>query len=185
MNTPFFAESRSQWRAWLSANFDTETEVWLAFPNKTSGLPAPSYNDAVEEALCFGWIDSTVRNLDETYHIQRFTPRKSKSTYSQPNIERLRHLMAEGLLHPSVIPVVEPVLSKPFVFPQDILDALQADPVVWKHYQQFSEGYRRIRVAYIADARVRPEEFEKRLRNFIVKTRQNKLIGYGGIDKYY
>ena len=72
------------------------------------------------------------------------------------------------------------------IFPEDILDALKADPVVWANYTAFSAPYRRIRVAYIDAARQRPAEFEKRLSNFISKTRENKLIvGFGGVDKYY
>lgn len=185
MDTPLFVQDRTEWRAWLSCHFDTDQEVWLAFPNKASGKPGMSYNDAVEEALCFGWIDSTVRKLDDTYRIQRFTPRNPKSTYSQPNIERLRRLKQRGLLHPSVLSAADAVLNKVFVFPQDILEILEQDSLVWEHYLQFTEIYRRIRIAYIDDARKRPEEFEKRLANFIKKTRENKLIGYGGIDQYY
>lgn len=72
----FYTDDRTQWRAWLDANFETEKEIWLVFPMKASGQPRLSYNDAVEEALCFGWIDSTIRNLDSTHRAQRFTPRK-------------------------------------------------------------------------------------------------------------
>ena len=75
---------------------------------------------------------------------------------------------------------------RPLPFPKDILDALRKDPIVWRHYNAFTESYKRIRVAYIDSARNRPEEFRKRLNNFIEKTKENKLIiGYGGIEKYY
>ena len=81
---------------------------------------------------------------------------------------------------------VLPVIRKPFVFPEDILAALRQDETVWANYQQFSEPYKRIRVAYIDAARRRPEEFQKRLDSFLDKTRRGKLIrGYGGIEKYY
>ncbi len=92
----------------------------------------------------------------------------------------------EGKIHPSVRESVLPVIRESFVYPQDILDALQEDGTVWENYESFPEPYRRIRVAYIEDARRRPEEFQKRLRYFLAKTRQGKLIkGYGGIEKYY
>lgn len=82
--------TREAWRAWLAEHFETAAEVWFVHPNKNSDKQAISYNDAVEEALCFGWIDSTVKSYNETERIQRFTPRKPKSPYSQPNKERLR-----------------------------------------------------------------------------------------------
>ena len=84
-----------------------------------------------------------------------------------------------------MIPVAEKVLAEKFVFPPDILAAIRADNLAWKNYQQFSEAYKRIRIAYIDGARKRPEEFKKRLANFIRKTKENKLIGFGGIEKYY
>ena len=78
------------------------------------------------------------------------------------------------------------VLSEPFIFPNDIIDKLKENEMVWKNYQSFSEAYKRIRIAYIEAARKRPEEFEKRLNNFISKTKENKrIIGFGGIEKYY
>ena len=145
-----------------------------------------AYNDAVEEALCFGWIDSTIKYMDPMHRIQRFTPRRKGSGYSQPNIERLKWLDSQGMLHPKVRKSVEHLLNSAFVYPQDILEKLQEDETVWQNYQGFPESYRRIRVAYIEDARKHPAEFEKRLANFIKKTRENRMIGgYGGIDKYY
>jgi len=156
------------------------------FPLKASGEAAISYNDAVEEALCFGWIDSTVKAFNEKYKIQRFTPRNPKSTYSQSNKERIRWLAENGLIHPDVIASVSHILEEAFVYPEDILNAIKQDRDAWEHFQKFSESYKRIRIAFIDAARIRPEEFEKRLNHFMEKTRKGKLIpGYGGIDKYY
>lgn len=181
-----YTSERTAWRDWLAANFETKTEIWFVFPTKAAGEPSLSYNDAVEEALCFGWIDSTIKHIDETHRAQRFTPRRNGSPYSQPNIERLRWLDARGLLHPKVRETVLPVISAPFVYPADILDALRQDAAAWAHYQALPEGYRRIRVAYIEAARDRPEEYRRRLRSFMEKTRRGKRIaGYGGIEKYY
>ena len=181
-----FCADRQAWRDWLSAHFETESEVWFVFPTLESGEKGVSYNDAVEEALCFGWIDGRAGTLDETHQLRRFTPRRAGSAYSQPNIERLIWLDRRGLIHPRVRPSVEAIIRAPFVYPEDILDAIRQDPAAWTHYRTFTESYRRIRVAYIDAARKRPAEFEKRLANFIKKTRENRLIvGYGGIDKYY
>ena len=182
----FYTSERSEWRAYLADHFETLQEIWFVFPMKESGEKSMSYNDAVEEALCFGWIDSTIRHIDELHRAQRFTPRRKGSPYSRPNIERLIWLDANNMIHPKVRDSILPVIQTPFVFPADIVEALRQDETVWENYRRFSESYKRIRVAYIEAARNRPEEFQKRLNSFIEKTRRNKLIqGYGGIDKYY
>ena len=181
----FFAD-RQQWREWLMEHFETNEEVWFVFPAKASGEQGVSYNDAVEEALCFGWIDGRAGTLDEMHQLRRFTPRRKGSTYSQPNIERLIALDKQGLIHPKVRERVAEIIEKPFTYPEDIIEAIREDETVWKNYQAFAEPYRRIRIAYIDAARKRPAEFEKRLNSFLKKTRENKLIiGYGGIGKYY
>ena len=182
----FYTADRNEWRKYLEEHFETTDEVWFVFPVKASGEPALSYNDAVEEALCFGWIDSTNRRPDELHCIRRFTPRKKGSPYSQPNIERLIWLEEQGLIHPKVRDSVLPVIRAPFVWPEDIMEALRQDETVWENYQKFSKPYKRIRIAYIEAARNRPAEFQKRLNSFMDKTRKNKrIMGYGGIDKYY
>jgi len=182
----FYTSERNEWRQWLNNHFETEDEVFFVFPTKASGEAALSYNDAVEEALCFGWIDSTAGRLDDTHGTRRFTPRRSGSSYSRPNIERLIWLDSQGLIHPKIRAQVLDLISTPYIFPADIIEALKSDVAVWQNYLSFSEPYRRIRVAYIDAARHRPEEFKKRLNSFVDKTRQGKLItGYGGIEKYY
>ena len=181
-----YCRDRSEWRAWLAGHFRTEDEIWFVFPTVSSGEKGVTYNDAVEEALCFGWIDGRAGTLDKTHAMRRFTPRRKGSSYSRPNIERLILLDSLGLIHPDVRPSVADIISAPFAFPDDILDAIRADGQAWKNFLSFSEPYKRIRVAYIDAARRRRAEFEKRLAAFIKKTRENKLItGYGGIDKYY
>ena len=180
-----YLHHRKPWREWLKANFETATEIWLIYPKKASGKPRILYNDAVEEALCFGWIDSIVKKLDELHSVQRFTPRNPRSGYSQLNKERLRWLAGEGLLHPTVREAVSGILDEEFVFPADILGAIRANEQAWKNFQGFSPAYQRIRVAYIDAARKRPAEYEGRLRNFLAATEKGRQIGYGGIDKYY
>ena len=183
---PHSFNTRAEWREWLQDNHDKKKEVWFVFPLKASGENAISYNDAVEEALCFGWIDSTVKVLDDTHKIQKFSLRNPKSSYSQANKERLRRLSKEGMIHPTLKESVEKILSEEFVYPEDILEAIKKDETAWRYFQQFSDPYKRIRIAYIDAARKRPDEFVRRLNNFIDKTRKGKMIpGYGGIDKYY
>lgn len=152
---------------------------------KESKEKALSYNDAVEEALCFGWIDSTIKNIDALHRAQRFSPRREGSGYSRANIERLIWLESQGRIHPSIREGILELIKAPYEFPEDILDAIKSDKKAWENYEAFPEEYKRIRVAYIDAARKRPSEFKKRLENFISKTKGNKFIGYGGIDKYY
>lgn len=182
----FRTNNRADWRQWLAEHFETETEILFVFPTLSSGEESISYNDAVEEALCFGWIDGVAGKLDATHGTRRFTPRRKGSAYSRPNIERLIWLEQQGMIHPKVRASVLPIINEPYVFPEDILAEIKKDPVVQAHFERFTASYQRIRIAYIDDARKRPEEFKKRLENFISKTREGKLIvGFGGIDKYY
>lgn len=167
-------------------NFDKEKEVWFVFPMKAAAEEALSYNDAVEEALCFGWIDGVIKNIDSTHRVQRFTPRRPGSPYSRPNIERLIWLDGQGMIHPSVRERVLDIIRAPYIFPKDIIAAIKQDKKAWDNYNRFASSYQRIRIAYIDAARKRPDEFQRRLDSFIKKTHENKLIvGYGGIDKYY
>ena len=140
----------------------------------------------MEEALCFGWIDGRAGTLDGAHHIRRFTPRRKGSGYSRPNIERLIRMDGLGMIHPKIRDSVADLIGTPFVFPEDILEAIRKDGTAWKNFLSFPEPYRRIRVAYVDAARKRPAEFEKRLGNLITKSGENKMIaGYGGIDGYY
>jgi len=187
--TPYktlYVKTRKQWRDWLIDNFDEAKEIWLVYPKLNTGKIRIVYNDAVEEALCFGWIDSTVKTLDKNHIIQRFTTRNPKSDYSQANKERLKWLLDKNLIYPPLEKNVRDIISRKFVFPPDIINAIKNDKTTWNNYQKFSDSYKRIRIAYIEGARKRPDEFKKRLSNFLDKTRENKFIkGFGGIDKYY
>ena len=182
----FYTPFRNEWRDWLSKNYKTESEVWFVFPMKETGEKSLSYNDAVEEALCFGWIDSTIKHIDATHRAQHFTPRKKGSPYSRPNIERLIWLDKKNLLMPEIREAILNLIETPYVFPEDIITEIKKDSIAWNNYQNFPDGYKRIRIAYIDAARKRPDEFKKRLESFIRKTCENKMIkGFGGIDKYY
>jgi len=176
---------RSEWRDWLKKNYITEKETWLVFFKKHTGKPRILYNDAVEEALCFGWIDSTVRKVDEDRFAQRFSVRNPRTPYSQSNKERLRKLIKEGKVSEEVLATLPDLEDAQFEVPPDILKAIKANTMAWKYFQTFSQSYIRIRVAFIEGARKRPQEFKKRLRYFIKMTEKNKQFGFGGIEKHY
>ena len=91
-----YVSDREQWRAWLAEYHDKEQEIWLIYYKKGSGKARIPYNDAVEEALCYGWIDSIVKGIDDKKYTQRFTPRKPKSNLSAMNRERVHRLLEQG-----------------------------------------------------------------------------------------
>jgi uncharacterized protein YdeI (YjbR/CyaY-like superfamily) len=180
-----YVVKRSDWRKWLREHYKTEKEIWLVYYKKGSGKPRIEYNDAVEEALCFGWIDSIVRTIDEQRFAQRFSPRKPGSKYSPANKERLRSLLKKKKVIKEVRETLDDLEEEKFVIPEDILAEIKASKQAWKHFQKFSDAYKRIRIGFIDGARNRPAEFKKRLAYFIRMTEQNKRFGFGGIEKHY
>ena len=175
---------RKDWRNWLKKHYKTEKEVWLIYDRKKTGRTRILYNDAVEEALCFGWIDSLVKSLDGERLVQRFSPRNPNSAYSQANKERLRRMIVRGRVRKEVEAKLGDLAVEKFKIPPDILKALKSDKQAWANFRKFSGPYQRIRVAFIDHARNRPEEFQKRLRHFLEMTAKNKLYGFG-IETYY
>lgn len=180
-----FAKNRSEWRKWLRQNYKSKKEIWLIFYNKKSGKKGVTYEEAVEEALCFGWIDSIAKKNNPEYYVQRFTPRKPKSPYSQLNKERLKMLLRKKKVIASVRRSLGDLPNEKFIFPGEIIAELRVNKEAWKNFQKFSDAYKRIRVAFIDGARNRPEEFRKRLNHFIKMTAANKMYGIPGIEKYF
>ncbi len=177
------AQERNSWRAWLKKNHAKEKEIWLVYLRKSSGKKRIPYNDAVEEALCFGWIDSTVKKIDEEKFAQRFTPRNPKSPVSEMNKERIRKLLKEnkmteaGLQAVSVFFDPEKDKKEKPVFARDIILEIKKNKKAWKNFQAFPLGYKRVRIGYIENQRDRKKLFEKSLKNFIKKTAENKKFG--------
>lgn len=180
----FYAPDRKTWRDWLENHYRHEKEIWLVYYRKQTGKPRIPYNEAVEEALCFGWIDSTVKNLDGDRIVQKFSPRKPNSEYSQTNKERLHWLIAQGKVMPDVLETLGDISVEDFEIPSDILQALQANEQAWRNFSQYSGSYQRIRIAFVDTARKRPVEFQKRLKHLIWMSEKNKQFGYG-IEKFY
>ena len=132
----------------------TQKEIWLVYPLKHTGKRRIPYNDAVEEALCFGWIDSIIKKVDAGHVAQRFTPRRSaKSDLSETNKERVRRLIRAGLMTPAGLAKIQTRMDEPFVIPADILRLLKKDATTWKNFQAFPEWYRRIRIGWIEATR--------------------------------
>ena len=173
------------WRAWLAKHHKTETEIWLVFYKKSSGKTGISYNDAVMEALSYGWIDSTVKSLDSERFVQRFSKRKNTSGLSQMNKERIRTLIRQKKMTKTglaaIAHVFDPEKDQPdeFTVPPDILQPLQENKQAWDNFQQLPAEYRRIRIAYIESRKRHGQgQFQTSLRYFIKRTAQNKRIGF-------
>ncbi len=179
-----YAATREEWREWLASHHDEKTEIWLVSYRARINRPSVPYNDAVEEALCFGWIDSTRKKIDEERYAQRFTPRRSGSGYSQTNKERMARLLKSGMVIESVRASLPDARPEHYDIPPDILSALQANEDAWEFFRTTSPAYQRIRIAYVDHARSAPAEFEKRLMNLIDKSSRGKQFGYG-IEDYF
>jgi len=178
-----YPRSRQEWRDWLAAHFETAKEVWVAIPKKEKLM---DYNDIIEEALCFNWIDSTLKTLDEHHTAQRMSPRKTKGNFSQLNLERIRLILDQNLVHPKYLSALQAAADAPFVYAEDIIDAIMRNDTGWKNFQTFSEPYKRIRIASIELARHDAVLFEKRLTSFIESCAQNKRVrASAGMEKYY
>jgi uncharacterized protein YdeI (YjbR/CyaY-like superfamily) len=172
-----YVTDRAKWRKWLERNYRDKPEIWLVFYRKASGKARIPYDEAVEEALCFGWIDSIVKPIDDERFAQRFTPRRPNRAYSQLNKERLRKLAAQGKVQPEVLESVRDLLDEKFEIPPDILERIKANKEAWKNLQRFPERYKRIRIAFIEGGRRRPEVFEQRLSYFVKQTALNRRYG--------
>ena len=148
------------------------------YAKKQSGKGRIAYNDAVEEALCLGWIDGVMKGIDADRFAQRFSPRRSaQSQLSETNKERVRRLVRAGLMTPAGMEKIRGRMSERFVPAPDIIAALQRDPVAWENFQRFPKWYQRVRLGWLDAFRARPEIFRARLRYFLKMTAQNKRYG--------
>ena len=175
-----YVTNRRQWRSWLTKNHNKAKEIWLIYYRKSSNKPRIPYNDAVEEALCHGWIDGIVKRVDDERFAQRFTPRSPKSVLSEMNKERIRRLIKAKMMKPIGLKAVSHAFdeSEKFIIPKDILKALKENKKAWKNFQDFPEGYRRVRIGFIEGTRKHGKKvFQKSLQNFIRMTERNKKFG--------
>jgi uncharacterized protein YdeI (YjbR/CyaY-like superfamily) len=168
--------SRTEWRTWLEQNWNTSTGVWFVFAKKGSGLPVVTYDEAVEEALCWGWIDSVPRKLDEKRFRLMMTPRKPGSVWSKLNKERIERLTAQGLLAQPGQRMIDLAKqdgswdqlteSDALEVPDDLRAALAANPAAHEKFLGFTESSRRNILWYLQSAK-RPETRHKRLTEIV------------------
>jgi uncharacterized protein YdeI (YjbR/CyaY-like superfamily) len=175
ITTTFQPADRAEWRAWLEQNHDTAREIWLLLDRRGGGRGI-AYLDAVEEAICFGWIDGLAKSYSEQLSAQRFTPRRKRSNWTELNKARARRLIRLGLMTDAGRATL-PDLDAPFTIAGDIERAIRAEPGAWENYIQFPELYRRVRISNIEDVRKSEVDFERRLDKFVSKTARNEMYG--------
>ena len=178
---------RPAWRKWLEEHHASTTEIWLVFHKVHTGVTSVPYGDAVEEALCFGWIDSLVRRLDDAKYARKFTPRKANSRWSTSNRDRYTDLAERGLLAapglaraPTSPSGDAPTGDAPVVsaskLPRYIEETLKTDPAAWKFFEQLAPSYRRGYIGWIDSAK-RKETKEKRLHEAMGLLSAGKKLG--------
>lgn len=175
ISTRLDPRTRRAWRAWLEDNHARGREIWLLLRRAQPGTI--TYPDAVEEALCFGWIDGIAKK-DGDATAQRFTPRRPRSTWTELNKERARRLIAAGKMTEAGRRALPDLSEVAVRVPEDVRARLQAEPGAWEAFQRFPPLYQRVRLGYIEEVRRRdPKEFEKRLANFVVRSGRDEMFG--------
>jgi uncharacterized protein YdeI (YjbR/CyaY-like superfamily) len=175
-----YVEDRNKWRSWLEANSERATEVWLVYYKKDAGRLRIAYADAVEEAICFGWIDSKVRKLDEARFAQLFTPRKPKSRWSSINIERAKRMIQEGKMTAAGLKVFDPGNQTPALptkLPGLLEERFRKQTTAWENFQRFTPSYQRITIGWVASAKQEETQL-RRLRQLIADSAANKRIKF-------
>jgi uncharacterized protein YdeI (YjbR/CyaY-like superfamily) len=178
----YHPKTRAEWRAWLEKNHATSLGVWFVYYKKESGKARVSYDDAVEEALCFGWIDSVARALDDQRSMLRFSPRKPKSAWSKLNKGRVGRLIRVGLMTPAGLAKIDAAKRdgswsalnavEGLVVPPDLKEALAANPDAARNFDAFPRPSRKIILGWIAAAK-RPETRAKRVAETVRQAAKN------------
>lgn len=172
------AKNREELRLWLENNYEIQKECWVIVKrDKPQNDDTFWYIDAVEEALCFGWIDSTVKKLDTGITIQRLSPRKKGSIWSELNKERCRRMEKLGKMTQAGKKVLPDMLEKGFNIDIDILKALKKDEIVWANFHKFPSLYQRVRIDTIQIKKKNPQLFQKRLEKLIENTKKGIMYG--------
>jgi uncharacterized protein YdeI (YjbR/CyaY-like superfamily) len=164
-------KTRKEWRRWLAKNHTSSPGIWFVFYKAHTGQKSIAYEDMVREALCFGWIDSLVKRLDDDRYVQKITPRKSMSKWSDLNRKRWAELKAEGLLTTAGLkaaPTSNSYAAKPVIpeLPSYIAKAFKEETRAWEFFQELAPTHRRYFVVWIHTAK-RPETREKRIQESI------------------
>ena len=180
----FHAANRQAWREWLERNYQTAIGIWLVYYKVKSGKPSIRYSEAVKEALCFGWIDSKVKSLDEESYMQIFTPRKPKSVWSKLNKQYIQELIDEGLMTEAGLAKIADAKQdgswttldaiEALVIPDDLQQALVANEDANKYFAGLSNSTKKNILSWIASAK-RPQTRLKRIEQTINSTAQNTI----------
>lgn len=177
------AVNRATWREWLSQNCRTSPGVWLVYNKVKSGKPSIRYSEAAKEALCFGWIDSKVKSLDEDRYKQIFTPRKLKSVWSRLNKQYIEELIQEGLMTNIGLQTISAAKQdgswialddvEALIIPLELQQALESSEIANRNFQAFSNSSKKTILAWIGSAK-RSETRLKRIEQTISSAVQNR-----------
>lgn len=172
------AKNRDELRHWLLENYNKEDECWVVVKR---GRPVDNgtfwYIDAVEEAMCFGWIDSTTKKMENGITAQRLAPRRKGSLWSELNKERCRRMERLGRMTDAGRAVFPDMSEKGFMIDKTILKALKSDTEIWENWKKFPPLYQRVRIDTIQIKKKQPELFKKRLQKLLNKTKANLMYG--------
>ena len=178
----FHAPSRAAWREWLEKNHQTEKSVWLIIYRKDSGIASVYYPEAVDEALCFGWIESKANKRDARSYYQFFSKRKPKSNWSKINKEKVARLSEQGLMHPSGLAIVEMARQngtwtaldevENITMPDDLQTLFSQNSTALAHWEQFPRSAKRGILEWILNAR-KPETRQKRIAETVALAEKN------------
>jgi len=179
----FCPNSREQWRKWLETNHLTSSGVWLIYYKVKSGKPSVRYSEAVKEALCFGWIDSKVKSLDEERYMQIFTPRKPKSVWSKLNKQYIEELIEQGLIAKAGLDKIAMAKQngswnsldaiEALIIPSDLNQALEANKTAKDYFEALSNSSKKNILFWIESAK-RPQTRLKRIEQIVNSAAQNK-----------
>lgn len=179
--------SRKEWRAWLEANHTQTESIWLVTFKKSSGQPHLSWSESVDEALCFGWIDSRAAKLDDQRSMLIFSPRRKGSAWSKINKDKIERLTAAGLLHPAGQAKVDRAKAdgswtaldevEALVIPPDLTNALAANADAAKNFEAFSRSSKRGILDWIRSAK-RPETRARRIAETAELAARNKKANH-------
>ena len=153
------AQTSKDWRGWLADHHDSESGVWLVFHKRHTAQASIAYEDAVDQALCFGWVDSLIKRLDDARYARKFTPRKPDSKWSTTNRKRYAQLKASGRLMPAGLNRPPTDRSgdaprpSPSKVPPYIQEALRSSPTAWSYFESLAPSYRRMYIGWIDSAK--------------------------------
>jgi uncharacterized protein YdeI (YjbR/CyaY-like superfamily) len=187
MNSEIYVTNRKKWRSWLKDNHLKEKEVWLIYYKKHTGKPRIPYDDAVEEALCFGWIDSIIKKIDDERYMQKFTPRKDKSNWSEPNKKRAKKLIDNGLMAQAGLEKIEQAKrngswdraiesTKSYKMAVELERLLASNKAAKEFFDSLSPSYQEQYIGWVSSAK-KEETRQRRAKQALSMLSKKKKLG--------